>query len=219
MKKHYTLLAVAVLVLSLFACQKEQVEIVQPTSRAPLTAQEKLDKLSLPIILFQYSFVDLETGEETGWIVDRSGNVRTYAYSRSAGNAPSSGNETWQESDLANFYALASETVATIEAEELLTRAHQGLGLSKRFLSGTETRNDASWVSGFYAFTQSEKTSGSNGASHNSCYGAPDYTNNIPTDSKIDRMIINLSGRLNRYETSNYATNLHQWLLNLNEGL
>lgn len=103
-----------------------------------------MNKLSLPLILFQYSFVNLETGEETGRVIDRSGNVKAYRYTLSSGATPSSENEAWHEADLANLYALATE---------------------------------------------------------------------------IDRLILNLSGHINRYETSTYATNLHQWLWNLNEGL
>ncbi|MCO6490897.1 MAG: hypothetical protein J5I98_20940 [Phaeodactylibacter sp.] len=217
MKKTYTLLAVAALALSLFSCQKDPAYVGQPSPETALTPQQKLDRLSPPLVLFQYAFVNLETGQESGWIIDRSGNVRPYEYARDANDVPASGNEAWEEGDLANLYALATEPAAAIEIEELLKRAHQGLALSSRFLSGTETDEAASWVAGFYAFTQT--TSAGNDRPHSNCYGATTYNNNIPTTTRINRKIVNLSGHINRYETSNYATDLHQWLLNLEEGL
>ena len=219
MKKNYTLLAIAALALSLFSCQKEQVSIGPSTSEVHLTPQEKQDKLSPALILFQYSYVNLETGKEAGWIIDRSGNVRTYEYTRAADAIPVSENEKWQEADLANLYALTIETVATIEIEELLSRAHQGLALSKKFLNEVEINDDNTWVSSFYAFTQTQRTSSSNTSAHNGCYRTPNYAANNTTNTQINRLIISLSGHINRYETSTYATDLHQWLLALNEGL
>ena len=217
MKKKYTLLAIAALALSLFACEKEQVSIDKPSTPVNLTPEQKLDQLNMPAILFQYSYVNLETGEESGWIIDRSGYVKIYHSTLSSGATPSSENEKWNEAELASLYAKATETVSNIGTEELLSRAYQGLALSKKFLSGAEVNENANYIVGFYAFTSS--TSSTSQSNHNQCSGAASYNNDTPGEASINRMIIGLSGHLNRHETSTYATNLHQWLVALNEGL
>lgn len=206
MKKSYLLFVLLVFACILESCQKES-PVEQPKAVIPLSAQQELANLSPPIILFQYSLVNLATGTESGWIIDRAGAIKKYQ-SQTILHMPTAENSAWTETELIELYLLAKEDVSSITVEELLPRAYQGKSLDKKFLSGTETNNDITWVAAFYAFTQ-DGGAGDYGSCNNTSANAPDKT--------INQLIINLSGQLNRYETSTYAIDLHQWLLALKE--
>ncbi|MCB0531400.1 MAG: hypothetical protein H6574_01095 [Lewinellaceae bacterium] len=205
MKKSYLLFVLAALGF-LGSCQKEN-SVQQPMAVVPLSAQQELANISPPIILFQYSLVNLATGTESGWIIDRAGAIKKYQ-SESILHMPTAENSAWTETELIELYLLAKEDVSSVTVEELLPRAYQGKSLDKKFLSGTETNNDITWVAAFYAYTQD------NGAGD---YGSCNNTSANAADKSINQLIINLSGQLNRYETSTYAIDLHQWLLALKE--
>ncbi len=220
MKKHNILLAIAALALSLLSCEKETFKTAPASPEAQSVSQPTTEQLSLPLVLFQYSYTNLETGEEIGWIIDRSGYVRTYSASHTPGTVPSSDNEAWQEAEVFELHARSTEMIASLEDEEVLSFARKALSLHRDRLSQTERDEEATWVAGLYAFTQARKTSGYGPSSHESgCNAGVDYSNPGLSETKINRLIISLSGQVNRYETSTSATDLQQWLLGLNDGL
>ncbi|MCB0560536.1 MAG: hypothetical protein H6573_25520 [Lewinellaceae bacterium] len=220
MKKQYTLLAIAALALSLLSCEKEQTTLAPSSPQVEFTAGQAVDQLSLPLVLFQYSSINLETGEETGWIIDRSGYVKAYRSTRSVGAVPSSENEIWQEAEVNALHISATETITSIGDEELLAQVRKGLSLGNKYLSEPEMDNGANWITGFYAFAQSRSTSNYDISSHNQgCNVTPDYSNPGSSEAKVNRIAIDLSGRINRHGVTATATHLYDWLLALNEGL
>lgn len=223
MKKSYAFLTFATSLLFLVSCQKDELVYDQTPSSVHLTSQQKLDNLSPPMVLFQYSLLNLETRQETGWIIDRSGLVKTYQTTWPADKELEANNENWHETDLANLYALASETVGSVGVDELLPRVYQGFSLSKKFLSTTQTNDQEKWLAGYYSFSPQDESAGNYHPSHyGGCsVGTMNYNTVTGNSSEtiIKRQIVHLSGYLNRYETSNYAIDLHQWLMQENDKL
>lgn len=221
MKRSYPYFTFLLSFLILFSCSTDEKEYHPNHSMTALSAQEKLEKMAPPLVLFQYSYVDLNTGIETGWIIDKVGSMKTYEYHHSSESRLSSGNQNWNELMLANLYALSTNEVGTIDFNELQNRLHQGYSLSRKFLTHTEEDHNADYQVGFYAFSPSEE-SGVVQKTFDGCdYGSPNYNPVTGTHSgaSIKRQIVQLSGYYTRHETSTYATDLYQWLNNKNEEL
>lgn len=214
MSKKYTFTALVAFLFFLSACQKESISTEQIAPNTPLSTQQRLDMLAPPLVIFQYSLSNLETGEETGWIVDRSGKLKTYKTTWPLDRELHSNNENWNENDIANLYAIATETVSSVALEELLSRVHQGNSLSKKFLTTTSINEDANWVEGFYAFSVPGAGCSADMSKHQHEHN---HVTGNAYDAVIYRQIVHLSGYFNRYETSSYAIDLHRWMIEENE--
>ena len=61
------------LVFGLTACEKESHDY----TAIDLPPEERFDHLKKPPVLFQFANRDLTTGQESGWIIDQEGWVRS----------------------------------------------------------------------------------------------------------------------------------------------
>ncbi len=216
MEKIYALFTLASLLLLLTNCQKEQFGADQTAAAAQLTAQQRLDNLNPPSVLFQFSVLDLETDEESGWIIDRSGNIRTYHMVLPSGQTPQAENEIWRETEVNSLYDRTSEILGAVEIEALLARLQQSYSLNSAALTETTTNHNEKLQVSYYAFSPEYGSSNGDRSSYDGECGAgytdPHQNADDTAEPLVNRRIIHLSGYLNRYENSNNGVDLYQWL-------
>ena len=213
MKKHATpYLLTLLFTLALLACEKATLTIEQAPG---LTLEQRFEKLDKPLVLYQFSSIDLQSGEENGWIIDHQGFLKAYHRTRPTGYLPASHHEALTRSDLNHLHALASESAGHLAVEELYPRFQLSQRLQPGFLSSQRVHQQENRVNAFYAYTNQQE-----GALYNSQDWCKNEAKDAPTvdlEDQVTRIVLNLSGRLDRYGNSKAAVELYKWMDGLNK--
>lgn len=214
MKKPYLLpFLICLLALTAISCEKDSVLIAEEA----LTAEERFERLAKPQILYQYSSLNLETGEESGWIIDDKGAVRPYYKPDNAFAFLVTDHETWSKTWVAQLAVRADEAIHTIPAEEMLTHYRQSRSLHEQTLSDIALQENEPVLHAFHAFVlrSADNSHNDNQCNRNGQLGSS-YTTPPP---QIRRIVLQLSGYAVRDLTSPGADDLMDWLQDIDSGL
>ncbi len=211
--KHFLYLSLFLLAFGFTACEKET------TSYAPaqdLTPEERFDRMSKPLILYQFALRQVESGQESGWVIDRNGWVRTYQKNYAAGTFPAANETVLAELELEYLYGAASDGIFQLEKGEMYEFLRQSMGLNQSQLSNLANNAGEPLAQSFFAYTQKTQhvpaqSSGGGGCNN----GSNDYIQ----ITSINRSVIDMQGPQSRYNTSAKGQAIHQWLLTIQEEL
>lgn len=210
--KHFLYLILFVLAFGFTACEKDSNEYAPQL----LTPEEQFDRMAKPLVLFQFATRQIESGQESGWIIDRDGWVKTYQKEFTPGSTPSADQAVLAQVELEYLYGAASEGIFQIGKTELVEYLKNSVGLNQNQLSDLSMQPGAPINQAFFAYAQKtehvamEETSG--GCNYG---GGNDYI----LITQIRRSVIDLQGPVSRYNTSDKGQAVHQWLLNIQEEL
>lgn len=204
--KHLIYLFITIAAFVFTACEKDSYHYVQSE---PLTPEEHFDRMEKPLVLFHFAQRHLETGTESGWIIDREGWVRTYQKIFAPNVVPSADHLVLAELELERLYGAGSEGIFQIGKAELFEYLKQSRGLNQNQLSNVSAQPEEPMLQSFFAYTQrtSHVSTGNGGCN----YGDPAYVK----ITQIHRSIVDMQGHQNRYNTSAKGEAVHQWLLDL----
>lgn len=213
MKKHATpYLLVLLFAIALLACEKATFTLEQSPA---LTIEQRFHNLKKPRVLYQYTSVDLKSGEESGWVIDAQGKLRTYSRTLSPGSLPVSEHEIWTAENFDNLYALTSGNNKNIDIEDLFNRFRQSKRLHPGFLSSPRVYQDESRASAFYVYTPQE--AGIDNVVRNWCKtNAEDFP---PGTELHNRIVLDMSGYIDRHGNSKEARELLEWMKELDRSL
>ncbi|PHN03837.1 hypothetical protein [Flavilitoribacter nigricans] len=211
--KHFLYISLFLLAFGFTACEKETYDYASAPS---LTPEERFDRMEKPLILYQFAQRQLESGQESGWLIDREGWVRTYHKAYTPGSVPSSDQAVLAQLELEYLYGEASEGIFQIEKAELAEYLLQSVGLNQNQLSDRTTQEGAPLSQAFFAYAQktthvSAGQSGGGGCNN----GGNDYIQ----VTQIYRSVVDLQGPESRYNTSAKGQAIHTWLLAIQEEL
>lgn len=212
--KHFLYLSLFLLAFGFTACEKET-SYYAPTQN--LTPEERFDRMAKPLILYQFALRQVESGQESGWIIDRDGWVKTYQKTYAPGTFPSANETVLAEVELEYLYGAASEGIFQLEKGEMYEFLRQSTGLNQGQLSTLANNPGEPLAQSFFAYTQktqhvSAQTSGGGGCNNG---GGNEYVQ----ITSINRSVIDMQGPQSRYNTSAKGQAIHQWLLTIQEEL
>jgi hypothetical protein len=211
--KSYLYLAILCLAFGFTSCEKTSDELTV----IELTAEERFDRMQKPLILFHSATRQLETGKETGWIVDNQGWVKTYERSMLPGISLSSQSEVLANLELQELYDSASDRLFQLDKADLLNQLELSRAISDQHLSSIVSNSEEKVARGLFAYVQKNRQEYSANAAHGECgpgVGSNTMTNNYTI---LSRAIIDLSGPESRSATSDRGQELQQWLVDLNQ--
>ena len=139
----------------LTSCEKETVQVSNSTSAEPVTSMTGVSEL----VIFHVSHLDRLTGERTGFVIDRNGQLKTYQLN-AAESAKLPSNGTWLEEEVAWLFTTAKTRAHQIGEDDMVEyynkiRAAATGEYSERFDNSTENT-----VHSYHAFTASRHTVG-----------------------------------------------------------
>ena len=208
----FTFLICSILLLSFISCEQDSLSLSVEGKEISLSPEEILKNIVHQDIIFQFSAVDLETGVENGWVVDREGSIKTYYYENEYPVAQSS-NETWTEQDLETLHLQTNETLFQVDPSDLLKKFNLIQQIEPGGLTDVEVRTTASSNTGFYAFSKLQN----NENAQPGCYAGENDSSQSP--ALFNRLVLQISGRSNRINQSVRANEIVNWLSNLNQDL
>lgn len=212
--KHFLYLSLFLLAFSFTACEKEA-DYYAPTET--LTPEERFDRMEKPLILFQFALRQLESGQESGWFIDREGWVRTYQKNFAPGTIASSDQTVLAEVELEYFYGAASEGIFQLEKGEMYEYLRQANSLNQGQLSTAATQANEPVSQAFFAYSQRTRTVSIGQQSGNGCNNGMGAEYVQITD--IYRSVLDMQGPESRRNTSLKGETIHQWLLTIQEEL
>jgi hypothetical protein len=207
-----TILVCSVLLLSFIACEQESLSLSVEAKEISLSPEELLQSTVTQDIIFQFSTVDLETGIENGWVIDREGSIKTY-YFENKYIVPHSSNETWTEQDVEALYHQTGEVLSEVDPADLLNKFNLIQQVEPGRLSDLEVLPNSSRNTAFYAFSRLQNNESSDPACSEGSYDSSQ------SPAQFDRLVLQISGRSNRVNQSYRAGEIVTWLSNLNQDL
>lgn len=201
------------MVLLFSSCTKEEVFTDVETVVVELSAEEFLADYVNQDILFQYSYSNVATGEASGWLIDKKGEVRIYDLG--TGNTPAtlSDKGVCSSSDLLGLLAETTSNGQAIEAEELVERFKQIRAASHGELTANQQESEKLGTETFYAIIHDNNGEAySNVGCGDGCVDDSSYT---MTTHPYARIILKQSGTDNRINESSQAIELTSWLENI----
>lgn len=199
--------AISVFALLCFAsCQKEY---IQP-AESIFSAEDYLHTSVKQNVLFQYEFINSETGEHYGWFIDRTGAVKSYDLRQSEEtNLP--GRESCSPTQMNNLYGEATANHLSLSAEEVVENFKQISVAAAGQYSDRVEHSGVNSLAVFRAFHEIPRQIG-----HSSCGNTELGTD--PTNPTIDCgleyqiVLLKASGSYDLTNESEAAKAIVEWL-------
>ena len=205
--KSFIYFGLIALTLGLTACEKESYDYA---ASEQLTLTERFDRADKPEVLFQFARRDLATGQETGWIIDRQGWVKSYERKLAPGAMLSANNEQVAALEVHNLYSAASAGLFQIDKEELAQYFFLSSSLQQNQLSVATSQSGVQQIDAVFAYTQQtfHQSVGTGG----NCNGG---SQDLVSITQIERRVVEIDGPESRYTTSLKGQELQLWLHSL----
>ncbi len=209
MKFHiYFSLCCLLLIVSLESCEKEA--LLAPGKQVVLSPEELLGIQVSQDLVFQLVIVEPGEYTQSGWILDRKGNLRTYQLHDDF-QWISNENEVVTEDHLAYLLDESKSSSLEVEAEIYLKKYYEVQRLNGSQISDIETGQSDSRQTAIYAYRSTEAE-----ATVEGCGGEYDGEG---ANRNFEKILIALDGPEVVQNESNAARSLKTWLTDLNEEL
>lgn len=209
--RFYFLPFFALMLLATFSCEKDQVQI--PVAE-PLTAEEYLAKVETPDILFHYEEINVLTDENRGWVIDNSGNLRTYENVFSTLKVENS------KAEIANFLR-STQLVQAVDLDALVGYYKNNRAISNSAISENALAQSSDWEVSYYgiametSYSNADKNSGA-GCGFGNC---EDQSSKEEQKQVIEQILLESLGSLHLVREDERAQAVLAWLKSLNVDL
>lgn len=197
--------------LFLSACQKEADESLISTT-AQSTPEYYLSKL-VEGVLFQMDTEDLATGQHTGWLIDRNGEVRSYAF----GSGQISMENQCDASEIGTLAATAETSLHSIPADEFVENIRLSRQVSRSNLGEATTDENETRITRLMVF-RAMAPQNTASTSDDQCSNGP-HANPASSERRFQRILLKSTGAHRQLNNSENAPTLINWMEGIEEKL